>query len=1467
MLSWNTRYLIGITVSAGSRNIRRYALEQTFQRFGTDNDDDHPPVQQPRAIANQSSWCAAMEWVYDLRDPQDPNDNFSYTPDALPMLTSIDEFGFDANNNEVSRSGLKDATFTYTFLGTGQYALYPAYVRYCFPYLTSVETLYGPVDPATPTTAYTWRVAQQPFQTAGSLEDGVVGRHVNVVERETTYSGFADDAPAQNVYFDYVAADMQGDDDTFQGFKTVNRCHDAACGGSWTKKETLSFETRAYSANDAALNGRLKESETRAYPNALMAETVNTWGMLDGDGNGTDPSRVAVLNKQVQSDYRGGSISARTEYKYDIYGNTLQTQEYGEKTGATPWRTLEYVYMPNIGVGSDKWLVNLAWRETIWDGLPNESQASKIVRRTRYRYDGVDCDHASTAPTQGQLMATDAYVPGDGLSCGGTDYNTTSYTYDANRKWQVTRVTDPAGRYQDFTWTNATQLGSVSFTVAGMSYATAYTYDSTFRWQVKDVTQPNGATTRYTYDVHGRLDQVKAPDPATGAVGAAVKDYNYGDTANPFFIDEIIPVMSSNNTRTFYDAVGRPLQVRRFYIGGGLRTLTDTQYDTFGRVVCTTAIQSSGQDTFNPNTNCATLDKITSAYDVLGEQTSQVNYNGATTTTQIVGRERKVTDGLGNLVTYESDELGRLIKVTQPTINNQTPVMTYAYDLADNLLKATGPNNTVTTLEYDKLGRKTKMNDPDMGIWTYSYDGSGNLIRQVDAKSQKLCFYYDAASRLTYKTSETGNCPQSAGATVLSAYIYATGGAGKGLVEMAATGSAVPSVGRMNDTFIYDYRGRVTSQIRDIGGQLYTLNSSYDAAGRIEEQDLPDSSNEVITYVYDGEFPDKLHSAIFAKNLVSNLTFNHRGQLTEIDRNSASVEDTVLTYHTKNENFQVYQIKHGSPNGAIPDFWYTDYDAIGQLRTMDVYYTSAIPEAYTFTYDAIGRLASEQRLDGPTGTDYHYSYTYGPGGNIGTRKNETSGAVRNYVYDIDDAPNDGRHYHALENVTGDGLTSEFINDANGNMTSREINTVTYTQVFDEENRLESVEVGGQTTSFYYDTNGNRVLTVSGTGSSQVKIYTPFPEYEKTVPATGSATERIHYYLGGQYIATWVKVGTQTGKFYFVFTDRQGSVANMRQSDGTWVSNSTARYDAFGGYRTKPAAGANPGISDRGYTGHRMNNSATNDLGLIYMNARYYMPEIGRFISADTIVPESKDPQSYNRYSYSYNDPINYTDPSGHCAETGDDACWSLAEQLWNIYGIDLEFLGVLDYDDLSFFGETLTAVDNNQRDFIIGSIQESLSNPTMKAKMLDKVSWDVFGVRGDFSISAITGINLSGDFIWNFVSQEFGLLASVNGTIGVQAGISGAGGVFFGFNALDNSAFQGWGTGLTFGGAIPGVGGTVQYDVSGKVIGLNELWHVGDTKIGATLDDTFDLTVMYSSGVEAELSYSFGYTWFLPLTP
>jgi len=71
------------------------------------------------------------------------------------------------------------------------------------------------------------------------------------------------------------------------------------------------------------------------------------------------------------------------------------------------------------------------------------------------------------------------------------------------------------------------------------------------------------------------------------------------------------------------------------------------------------------------------------------------------------------------------------------------------------------------------------------------------------------------------------------------------------------------------------------------------------------------------------------------------------------------------------------------------------------------------------------------------------------------------------------------------------------------------------------------------------------------------------------------------------------------------------------------------------------------VTDRLYTGQR----AQEELGIYYYNARWYDPYLNRWLQPDTIVPESSDSQSFDRYSYVRNNPANFSDPSGH-AYTG-----------------------------------------------------------------------------------------------------------------------------------------------------------------------------------------------------------------------
>jgi RHS repeat-associated protein len=139
-------------------------------------------------------------------------------------------------------------------------------------------------------------------------------------------------------------------------------------------------------------------------------------------------------------------------------------------------------------------------------------------------------------------------------------------------------------------------------------------------------------------------------------------------------------------------------------------------------------------------------------------------------------------------------------------------------------------------------------------------------------------------------------------------------------------------------------------------------------------------------------------------------------------------------------------------------------------------------------------------------------------------------------------------------------------------------------------------------------------------------------------------KRLTLSLAGQTIAIRVSgdpVSGNNGLFYYL-TDHLGSTSALMTSSNGIRSGSMTRYHPFGSYRGSAPAQQ---LTDQGFTGHKHND----DLGLIYMNARYYVGSIGRFASADTIVPDPMNPQQYNRYTYVLNNPLKFIDSSGHCA--------------------------------------------------------------------------------------------------------------------------------------------------------------------------------------------------------------------------
>ena len=212
--------------------------------------------------------------------------------------------------------------------------------------------------------------------------------------------------------------------------------------------------------------------------------------------------------------------------------------------------------------------------------------------------------------------------------------------------------------------------------------------------------------------------------------------------------------------------------------------------------------------------------------------------------------------------------------------------------------------------------------------------------------------------------------------------------------------------------------------------------------------------------------------------------------------------------------------------------------------------------------------------------------------------------------------------HAVTNAGGAAYTY----DHNGNMVS-----------------------GDGRTHFHYGPNGNRYQRIDYQGARTV-----------TTDYLGNV-ERIH--VEGSNTFTWRK--TVAGVLYtlttdvdhnlqgaparsFIYTDHLGSTDVITDHLAQVVESQS--FDAWGQRRdstnwaqlTTAQLLGFTSRTPRGYTGHEQLDS----LGLIHMNGRIYDPKLARFLQADPFIQAATHTQSYNRYSYLWNNPLNATDPSG-----------------------------------------------------------------------------------------------------------------------------------------------------------------------------------------------------------------------------
>lgn len=753
---------------------------------------------------------------------------------------------------------------------------------------------------------------------------------------------------------------------------------------------------------------------------------------------------------------------------------------------------------------------------------------------------------------------------------------------------------------------------------------------------LSDFIDVSGVDTQIQLDDFGRVVQtVRAGQTAT----AVTTVYQARKNNKNELIGTKIETVGLGIVRTLLtlDSLGRVVLDEHTGFDG-LPIIRQTDYDTLGRVA---AIRRP-VTLYPGQTYFPAQDATSYAYDPLNRLRSIVAPDKSTVTqTPTFFRTDKVgpvpalpVPGFVAPHSYVVRDVdGRVVTSAQVSSTGDVAT-TYLYGDFNELLSVTDPTTqNVTTMEYDKLGRRRVLKDPDTGTTTLHYNGFGDLTR-VDAPSVDAS---PETSSTRYTRDVLGRIVESQSADGITELTWDT--SPNGLGQLASRSSPDGTL----ETFTYNTLGQLVRQAWEVPrhaspAESFDVLMDYDASGRLSTLAYPAVPGRPSRLKVQRSYVNGyLHQIgpYAPPGLPAPTAF-----WTVNARNS---DDQLLTSTTGNQVMEsrTYQPKTGrlstilagSNASPVPvlSLAYTYWPDGAVKSRVD----SSRNRSETFDYaDGLSRLTSWHLTSGDITRDVKYHYD--------TIGNLDQVMTNNVVTETNTV--DPKLPHALGTTVQSGVTSSFKYDARG----RQYEAPDRQVAFNENNLPKSITTTDGTAYFLYDATGQRVKKTDAKGET-VSLG---GLYERR--RSGSGVQHVFYVHGSDRHLTQINYdeATKAELREYVHPDALGS-ASAVTDDYKVVTRFD--YEPFG-RRIQPSGAAFSGDTPNiqaGFTGHHMDD----DLGLVNMRGRIYDPSQRRFLSPDPFVPRPMNAQSYNRYSYVYNNPLNLIDPSGFTGEdSGNTGC-------------------------------------------------------------------------------------------------------------------------------------------------------------------------------------------------------------------
>jgi RHS repeat-associated protein len=821
----------------------------------------------------------------------------------------------------------------------------------------------------------------------------------------------------------------------------------------------------------------------------------------------------------------------------------------------------------------------------------------------------------------------------------------------------------------DYNYAYATQTTSAVPDPSGAHGSTAaFTSSSVFDSHtglVLSTTDANNQITHFSYtdsnnvtDPLDRLRKVTRPDNSYTTT-------DYHDSANDLATTGMyVETKSSFETgrtttaRQYYDHLGR--SVRSFASDNSDPNLpwivSDTYYDpVMGRVSQVSNPYRTATPSATVPTTCSLC--TSSQYDALGRVYLVTLPDATTVQTTYQGIYTTVQDQAGKTRRQKVDALGRVVRVDEPdtsgslgSVDAPTQASYFGYNTAGNLIhiqQGVGTNLQHRYFKYDALGRLTYERQVEQAAtitaadaltgnsqWSrhlvYDENGYQGLpTTMTDARGVSTQFQYDNLNR-AFKVTYSDGTPSANSYYDQQRTGYQLNKGHLTTVTTAAVAASdpLPAIPATSQSYDYDLMGRIAHQQQVIGSQSYTLSYGYNLGGELTSETYP--SGRVVSYGYNDAAGlnsvisgTKTYASQFdyssAQGLLKSVTLGN-GAVESYDYNNR-LQLNSINLAKDNNTLQRYEYKYGAvqADGSVDESKNN-----GQLGRIEGFIGTTKQWQQRFSYDSLGRLSQASEYRGDNGQQsYLNNYNYDAFGNR-YQKAASNPANNNPLAFTPVEDTD------INQATNRFTFSQITYDNAGNLTTD--NKFTARQyTYDANNRQRTATrsdgVGGTYTSVY-DGAGQRVATINN-----------------------GVTNYLVYDAGGKLVAEYGQTASTNGTSY-IFADHQGSTRVVMGKDAAGqMTLSRHDYEPFGselqagvGLRTSTQGYGASDSARQKYAGMETDDGSS----LEHTLWRKYDAQSGRWTSPDPYGGSMTiaSPQSFNRYAYVNNDPINHVDPTG-----------------------------------------------------------------------------------------------------------------------------------------------------------------------------------------------------------------------------